>query len=322
MAEEKKPTSRMELILGIESNLTTLLEDKIKACPATFNKTRFVQNAITVLADTKNIELCTQGSIIRTLLKGAFLDLDFFRRECYAIPYNTNIGSQSQPKYEYRCTFQTDYKGEIKLVKKYGVNIKNVYAMLVREGDDLRVGVDHGNPFLDFIPEVFNEKKIVGAFAVLIFNDGFVKYDTMATAEIEHIRTVYSKAADSKAWKNSWGEMAKKSILHRLLKTEDLHFDNREQETAFHGATMPSITGAGEVKKLTKITTPFDAPETPDAENAVIVDSCNEDRIEAIKEKLRDEFPTEEDWQITARAKEIIEAEDKKGGVKSAAKSK
>ena len=67
---------------------------------------------------------CEAPTVVRTLLKGAFLGLDFFNGECYAIPY----GNQ--------CQFQTDYKGEIKLCKRYSSNpIQDIYAKVVREGD-------------------------------------------------------------------------------------------------------------------------------------------------------------------------------------------
>ena len=58
-------------------------------------------------------------------------------------------------------------------------------------------------------------------------------YDTMSVSEIEHTRTSYSKAANSKAWKQSPGEMYKKTVLRRLCKMIDLDFDNIEQQQAF-----------------------------------------------------------------------------------------
>lgn len=71
--------------------------------PEKFNKQRFLQNCMTVLQDGQaDFSKCEAPTVVRTLLKGAFLGLDFFNGECYAIPY----GNQ--------CQFQTDYKGEIR----------------------------------------------------------------------------------------------------------------------------------------------------------------------------------------------------------------
>ncbi|AUM97990.1 hypothetical protein CF060_10365 [Clostridium botulinum] len=56
-----------------------------------FNEARFLQNCITVLKDTKNIEKCNEVSKARTMLKEAFLGLELFNKECYAIPVYLNL---------------------------------------------------------------------------------------------------------------------------------------------------------------------------------------------------------------------------------------
>ena len=57
--------------------------------------------------------------------------------------------------------------------------------------------------------------------------------DTMSKEDIEHTRQTFSKAANSKAWKESYGEMCKKTVLRRLCKLIDLNFDTAEQCQAF-----------------------------------------------------------------------------------------
>ena len=85
----------------IYNSLTASLERQKEALPDNFNKQRFVQNCMTVLQDGKqDFSKCDPKSIVRTLLKGSFLGLDFFNGECYAIPYGNHV------------QFQTDYKGE------------------------------------------------------------------------------------------------------------------------------------------------------------------------------------------------------------------
>ena len=58
-------------------------------------------------------------------------------------------------------------------------------------------------------------------------------YETMSKNEIEKIRSDFSKAADSPAWKKTPGEMYKKTVLRRLLKFIDLDFDTAQQVDAF-----------------------------------------------------------------------------------------
>lgn len=217
-------------LLVIHNNLEKLLDSKREAMPTNFNKTRFLQNCMTVLQDTSGIAECSPVSVARTMLKGAFLGLDFFNKECYAIIYKGQV------------EFQTDYKGEVKLAKKYSTKpVKEIYAKLVRAGDDFSEEIISGNQTINFKPLPFNNGEIVGAFAVVIFQDGTMHYDTMSTEEIEKIKVNFSRKSNktgeySKAWVVTPGEMYKKTVLRRLCKTIDLDFDTIEQQQAFEDA--------------------------------------------------------------------------------------
>lgn len=216
-------TSDKNYLVAIHDGLNSSLEKQVAALPKEFNKQRFMQNCMTVLQDGQaDFSKCEASTVVRTLLKGAFLGLDFFNGECYAIPYG---GS---------CQFQTDYKGEIKLCKRYSSNpIKDIYAKVVREGDEFVENIENGNQTVSFKPKAFNDGQIIGAFAVCLYRDGSMIYDTMSKAEIEHTRQTFSKAANSKAWKDSYGEMCKKTVLRRLCKLIDLNFDTAEAMQAF-----------------------------------------------------------------------------------------
>lgn len=209
-------------LVVIHSNLEKLLDSKRDAMPSNFNKTRFLQNCMTVLQDTNGIDKCDAQNVARTMLKGAFLGLDFFNKECYAIVY----GGQVQ--------FQTDYKGEKKLAKKYSVRpVKDIYAKLVRKGDVFKEEVKDGQQTIQFDPLPFNDDDIVGAFAVAIFEDGGMVYESMSAKDIEDTRKNYSKQPNGQAWTKSKGEMYKKTVYRRLCKNIELDFDTIEQAQAF-----------------------------------------------------------------------------------------
>jgi len=218
MAEQKQ-----NYLVAIYEGLSNSLEEQSVALPQNFNKQRFLQNCMTVLQDGRaDFSKCDPRTVVRTLLKAAFLGLDFFNNECYAIPYGTSV------------SFQTDYKGEIKLAKRYSSNpIQDIYAKVVRDGDEFAENIENGKQTVSFTPKPFNDGEIIGAFAVCLYKDGGMIYDTMSKAEIEHTRNVFSKASNSKAWKESYGEMAKKTVLRRLCKLIDLNFDTAEAMQAF-----------------------------------------------------------------------------------------
>ena len=213
----------------IKTGLTKKLTENKEALPAGFNQQRFILNCITVIQDMmkdnkkkEQLEKINPETIPVCLAKAAYLGLDFFNGECYAIPYGGNL------------TFQTDYKGEIKLCKRYSKNkIKDIFAKVVRQGDFFMEEVDGGKQNVRYRPKSFSNEQMIGAFAIVVFEDGSMMYDTMSSEDIENVRNTYSKMKDSQAWKSSTGEMYKKTVLRRLCKLIDLDFDNIEQQKAY-----------------------------------------------------------------------------------------
>ena len=213
----------------IKTGLTKKLTENKEALPAGFNQQRFILNCITVIQDMMKddkkkaqLEKINPETIPVCLAKAAYLGLDFFNGECYAIPYGGNL------------TFQTDYKGEIKLCKRYSKNkIKDIFAKVVRQGDFFMEEVDGGKQNVQYRPKPFSNEQMIGAFAIVVFEDGSMMYDTMSSEDIENVRNTYSKMKDSQAWKSSTGEMYKKTVLRRLCKLIDLDFDNIEQQKAY-----------------------------------------------------------------------------------------
>lgn len=223
---EKKEKTKMTLtqyVSEMSASLSEVLVQNAEALPKDFNKQRFVLNCMAVIKDDpKKWQDIKKESIVGAFSKGAYLGLDFFNGECYCIPYGDT------------ANFQTDYKGEVKLCKKYSKNpIKDIYAKNVREGDFFEEKIEDGQQTITFKPMPFSNNPIIGSFAVVLFQDGSMMYETMSKEEIESVKTNYSKVQNSKAWAKSPGEMYKKTVLRRLCKLIDLNFDNANQDVAF-----------------------------------------------------------------------------------------
>lgn len=218
-----------EYLKQIQEALMKQIEEKIQAMPDGFNKDRFILNCVSLIRDMlkdpkkrENLNGISADSIALCMIKGAFLGLDFMSGECYAIPYSGEMN------------FQTDYKGEIKICKKHSIQpIKDIFAKLVREGDQYDEGVEDGRQKLTFRPIPFSDKKIVGAFAIVTYTDGSMLYESMSSSEIEKVREIYSKAKNGDAWKNSTGEMYRKTVIRRLSKFIEKDFDKVEQLMAY-----------------------------------------------------------------------------------------
>lgn len=86
----------------IKTGLTKKLTENKEALPAGFNQQRFILNCITVIQDMmkdnkkkEQLEKINPETIPVCLAKAAYLGLDFFNGECYAIPYGGKSGDQT-----------------------------------------------------------------------------------------------------------------------------------------------------------------------------------------------------------------------------------
>lgn len=90
---------------GVQSSIIKELTTHKAALPAGFNQERFALNTVTVISEMlkdkkKKTELCklTFESMAVCLCKAAYLGLDYFNGECYAIPYGGELN------FHWNCT--------------------------------------------------------------------------------------------------------------------------------------------------------------------------------------------------------------------------
>lgn len=220
-----------EVQVKLSERLSDQLVNVESALPKDFNRERFVQNCIAVMNENPDLATINQAHVVQGLLKGAYLGLDFLNRECYLIKYGNSV------------QFQTDYKGEVKFTKKYSIRpIMDIYAKVVRVGDEFIEEIVDGHPKITFRPQPFNKADIAGAFAVCLFRDGGMIYETMSIEDINSVRNNYSRASQSKAWKHSLDEMCKKTVLRRLCKHIETDFESVEAKGAWEDGSGMDFT--------------------------------------------------------------------------------
>ena len=216
--------------------LTEKLDSVSEALPKDFNKARFVQNALSLMNDNPDLAKFGREQVLAGLMKGAYLGLDFYSKECYLIPYGSKLN------------YQTDYRGEMKLAKKYSIRpIKNIYSEIVREGDGFDTGVQNNQRYVNFHPLPFNSGKVIGAFAVVEYEDGGIGVETMSVAELETTRKK-SKASNSMAWKDFTTMMYRKTVIRRLCKYIERDFESVEQ-LSIYDSEMEIETDVREITK-------------------------------------------------------------------------
>lgn len=219
--------------------LAEKLKEESAALPPDLNRERFAINAVSLIRNNKglmNILRTNPQSVLNGVMRAAYLGLDACMKECYLIPRDGE------------AVFQMDYRGIRKLVKKYAIREVKYFSYDVsREGEKFTCVITNGNVDYTHVKDAFSNAPITGAYAVAFFEDGGSTICTMSKEEIDITRD-HSPAKNAMAWRDYYGEMAKKTAIHRLCKSFDFDFPSPQAKDAFN-SDMEIETDPVEVSK-------------------------------------------------------------------------
>jgi recombination protein RecT len=284
MAETKELTL-IQKVTDMVSNFKTTGELQF---PSNYSPENALKSAWIQLSETKDkngnpiTKSCSQPSIANALLKMVTQGLSPIKNQCYFIPYGDQLN------------FQRSYQGTIALAKRVG-NVKEVNANLIYEGDIYETQIDiYGCKKLVKHQSAFenrDENKIIGAYCVVVFNDGSIKLDDMSMVEIKRSWAQGATKGNSPAHQNFKGEMAKKTVVNRALKTivnSSSDSDLFEEDEPTKTELKPDTTGANsevvdfdsyeEIKEAPKAEKPKSMmEEKPTKKHADLFDSQKEE---------------------------------------------
>ena len=140
--------------------------------------------------------------------------------------------------------------GLIKVVRNTG-NVASVRARLIYRGEHLLMSDVDGKETYKHVKSIGTDTdvddspaNIVGAYAVVAFKDGSWEIEPMTRQQIDRVRSV------SRAKKGPWGpwydEMAKKTVLRRLIKRLDQSSELRRLDAALANDESLGIEIEGE----------------------------------------------------------------------------
>ena len=133
-------------------------------------------------------------------------------------------------------TYMPMIRGIYKLANGSG-EVRRIRAHLVRAGDDFRYGYG-AVPFCDHVPaDADKQGLITHVYAVATLTDGSIDLEVMTLAEVNAVRQ-QSRQPKGGAWGSDAvpnGEMAKKTVVHRISKRLDLEPAAREAVDKIEG---------------------------------------------------------------------------------------
>lgn len=173
----------------------------------TITADRFLMSFKMEVMRNPKLQQCNKRSLIKSAkeVMGFGLEIGGLLGQAYLIPCKD------------RCTFQLGYKGLITLALRSGT-VEWIDAQTVFTGDKCKITLGDD-------PRVEHELDLDGArttprgyYAVAKLSNGIEKAAYMSAREVEAVRQGFSKSADADTWVKSFNEMAKKTVLKRLLK--------------------------------------------------------------------------------------------------------
>lgn len=194
-------------------DLIRSMEPQIKAAlPSILTPERFTRMVLTALSSNPKLQECSPQSFLGAMMQAAQLGVEPNTPlgQAYLIPYR-NHGILE-------CQFQLGYKGLIDLAYRSG-SIRDISAHVVYSGDGFEF--EYGfEPKLIHKPAMTDRGTPIAYYAVYHTKDGGGNFVVMSQEDIEKYRNKFSKAAGQgfSPWGTNFEEMAKKTVLKKLLK--------------------------------------------------------------------------------------------------------
>lgn len=190
-----------------------------KALPSVITPERFTRMVLSAISTTPELGSCTPKSFLGAMMSAAQLGLEPNTPlgQAYILPYKNHGTLEAQ--------FQIGYKGLIDLAYRSG-EVEVIQSHIVYENDEFEC--NYGlEPTLKHTPASTNRGEPIKVYALFKTKSGGFGFEVMSMEDIRNHAAKYSKSYGSNfsPWKTSFEEMAKKTVLKRVLKYAPLKSD-------------------------------------------------------------------------------------------------
>ena len=188
-----------------------------KALPSVITPERFTRITLSALSTNPKLATTTPQSFLGAMMTAAQLGLEPNTPlgQAYLIPFRDHGVLE--------CQFQLGYKGLIDLAYRSG-DVSTIQAHTVYANDvfEYELGLE---PKLRHVPAKSDRGDPVFFYAVFRTKDGGYGFDVMSLEDVRAHAKKHSKAYSNGPWQTNFEEMAKKTVLKRVLKYAPLKTD-------------------------------------------------------------------------------------------------
>lgn len=215
-----KPSTRTEAGRATMQAYIKRMEGEIKkALPSVLTPERFTRIVLSALSTNPKLQETTPESFLGAMMTAAQLGMEPNTPlgQAYLLPY------YNSKKRCLECQFQLGYKGLIDLAYRSG-EVSTIQAHVVYEHD--KFSYAYGlEPQLEHVPAMGDRGSPTHVYAVFRTKDGGYSFGVMSIDDVRRHAQRYSKSFENGPWQTNFEEMAKKTVLKRVLKYAPLKSD-------------------------------------------------------------------------------------------------
>lgn len=195
-----------------------VMEPAIKAAlPSVITPERFTRITLSAISSNPKLGGCTPASFLGAMMTAAQLGLEPNTPlgQAYLIPFKN--------KGQLECQFQLGYKGLIDLAYRSGdVSIIQAHTVYSNDHFEYALGLE---PKLEHRPALKDRGDAVAYYAMFRTKDGGYGFQVMSIDDVKRHAQRFSKSYSAGPWQTNFDEMAKKTVLKKVLKYAPLKSD-------------------------------------------------------------------------------------------------
>lgn len=196
-----------EIVASVNNRITEMQKNEGLKLPANYSPSNALNAAWLLLSDGSKgqslLQKTTPESQAKALLSMVIQGLSPAKNQVYFIPYGKDL------------TLTRSYFGSLAILRRLD-NVKDVWAQVIRDGDQWAVNSERGRMVIDWEPNVESlDNDIVAAYAVIEDTEGVLNYTLMTRKQIDQS---WSHAKTKNVQREFPDQMAMRTVLNRAAK--------------------------------------------------------------------------------------------------------